>query len=184
MYNELDFFTLKSKIFQLDSDINDDMILSVLNNHLEGQEDKKLDIVVFIKNLVFPNSANTNFEEINSFVSDLFNQLLRLSTCEYSLDEQLILREYLFYNITDTSILTKEQISLSLDNLRRDLKIDVGNIVGIWYAKEQLRLTLLRLLNSFGDLFLTNFEEFNAHLTIASRNAEEVREIADVIDSL
>lgn len=184
MYNELDFFTLKSKIFQLDSNISDNMILSILNNHLEGQEDKKLDIIVFIKQLVFPNPANTDFEEINSFVNDLLNQLLRLSTCEYSLDEQLILREYLFYSIVDGTILDNNQVNLCINNLRRDLNIEVGNIVGIWYAKEQLRLILLRLFNGFGDLFLANFEEFNAQLAIASENAEDVREIADVINSL
>lgn len=175
MVDILDFLELAIPISQAEDDIPDSLFLKIFNNSAFESADKGADILyILIRCFHHINFKDLNDEEIQNWINKKIEQLVRLSKFEYTNEDKIILNKYVYYEYYFNNVEIYNRLDEFVTDIDNVLSISINAKNGIWLAKEELRLAILRIfsMNIISDKyinFLTN------QLMIAKAN-QEVRE--------
>ena len=181
---DLEFLDLKDQIIHYSMDIEDYLISNRWIEKSLNTSNEKIDIIYFIQRCM-PQSFSKDYERLVDWIGYFFDKLLDLSSEEYSIDEQQLLKTYMLCFLINAGTINETQAKALILQIQNYLNNDVNDSpVSIWYVKEKLRIELLKLYNLYGDVLYENIDDFSEQIRLAKLNIENVREVAEIIDSL
>lgn len=166
MIDELKLYELKHKLYQLDDNIDDDLILNVLNNKNYQNKDQLdvLSIIMFSKSNV---DTLTN-DEILSKCQKIIEKVISVSGNDtYTESDISILCIFYFLNLTSIPDDPEERTE-QIDILEKIILDDIAPLSwGMRFVNESLRLHLLALYQYTGDTYPIYSDKISTHLQLA-----------------
>lgn len=182
--NGLDILELRT-LMQGKEKIPNNLIKNIISDKVFTTVSFPVDILYIIEKCFFPritDASQKTLDELEEYIDNVIDQIVSLSSFNYSDNEILIYKKYIFYKIlTISPIIDYKNYISEIEDI---LLIPVNEYNGAWIAKENLRLILLNLYTQ-SQAFNVSIEKIKQQITIA-RAVDEKRKklINDSIDKI
>ena len=181
MIDELKLYELRNKLYHLDTDIDDDLILNILDNKdFEGYE--KMDVLYFSYCSIRPSNTNYTNEEIRQRTKDIVYKVSSLSKYNYTEDELNKIALLYFYNSRKKNNETKDEIISLIEGLEGNIVEDISELpLSIQFVNEELRMILLSLYQYSGDIYDIYEPRIMAQLNIAKERVPLRLQVSEIL---
>lgn len=182
--NGLDILELKT-LMQGKEKIPNNLIKNIISDKIFTTVSFPVDILYTIEKCFFPRITDVSkktLDELEEYIDNVIDQMVSLSSFNYSDNEILIYKKYTFYKVIAISpIVDYKNYILDIENI---LSMPINEYNGTWIAKENLRLILLNLYTQSQE-FNISIEKIKQQITIARAVDEKRRKlINDSIDKI
>ena len=153
MIDDLKLYELKNKLYHLDTDIDDDLILNILDNK-DFDNYEKMDVLYFIYLSIRPSNIDYTDEELRQRTKSIIYKVSNLSKYKYTEDELDKIALLYFYNIRNRNSKTRDEVINFIKELENIVLNDISNLsLSIQFVNEELRMILLNLYQYSGDIY-------------------------------
>ena len=181
MDKDLALYELRSKLYHLDTDIDDELISFILSNrNFQGYE--KMDIL-YIINLATFSSVTKDYsdEEMRKRCDFIIDKLNNLSQYKYSETEIIGLKLLYFIN-TKKLFTDRDEVQQRIEELESIIIDDISELsLSMAYLNEELRMALLNFYHAFGDNYDEYYEKIQFHLNIAQEQVPLRLKVAEIL---
>ena len=181
MIDQLKLYKLTNKLYHLESDIDEDLVLNILNNKdFYGYE--KMDILHITYLGIRQKNTNQSNKEIYKKCSAIINRLNEIS--QYTYTEQELRKITLLYflrmrNFEQTSFEDVKEYIKMIESIIVD---DISTLLpSMQFLNEELRMELLALYSFSGDIYEDYESSLMEHLVIAEENEKLRQSLANII---
>lgn len=181
MIDELKLYELRNKLYHLDTDIDDDLILNILDNKDFGDYEK-MDVLYFIYLPIRPSNTNYTNEEIRLRTQTIVYKVSNLSKYNYTEDELDKIALLYFYRSRKRNNETKDDIINLIELLEKRVIEDISDLpLSIQFVNEELRMILLGLYQYSGDIYDIYEPHMMAQLNIAKERVSLRLQVSEIL---
>ena len=167
----LKYYELRNKLFHLDSNIDDELILYVVNLAKIQEIGKFADIikVISISNVLSPDILQLSQDDIFTKCKNIVLKFTNLSNYNYSESDINKLTIFYYLKILDISEVAKKMGDQELIKLLEDIVVDQTDDLPQCeqFLNEELRIMLLKALQATPSHYGQNEDKILKHLEIA-----------------
>lgn len=181
MIDELKLYELRNKLYHLNTDIDDDLILNILDNKdFEGYE--KMDVLYFIYLSIRPSNTDYTNEEIRLRTQTIVYKVSNLSKYNYTEDELDKIGFLYFCNSRKRNNETKDEIINLIKLLEKRVVEDISELpLSIQFVNEELRMILLSLYQYSGDIYDIYEPRIMPQLNIAKERVPLRLQVSEIL---
>lgn len=180
--NKVDILEMKLNIAELNIP-SDDLIKKIIfNNSLTKFDCYGLDILFIIERCNIPLAVNINATFLEEYVNNLINKIAELSNNNYSENELLLFKKYLFYKWAFSYIDISEKKAQFINDIENVLSIQIVQDNAVWMVKENLRLILLDLYTIFDTFDINKAKELL--IIVKSNNEKRLDFTKNILDKV
>lgn len=181
MIDELKLYELRDKLYHLDTDIDDDLILNITNNK-DFEKNEKMDVLCFIYLSIRPSNTDYTNEEIRQRTKNIIYKVSSLSKYDYTEDELNKIALLYFYNSRKRNNETKDDIINLIEELEENVVEDISRLpLSIQFVNEELRMILLSLYQYSGDIYDIYEPRIMTQLNIAKERVPLRLQVSEIL---
>lgn len=180
--NRIDILEMKINIAEQKIPDNSLIQKIIFDELLQKMNCYGLDILFIIERCNTPITSNIDEKKLYNYINDLINKIAELSENQYSENELLLFKKYIFYKLATTYLDMAEKREQFIKDIENVITIPTAPDTAIWYAKENLRLILLDLYTSFGLFDIDRAKELLE--IVKANNTKRQRFVIDVLNQV
>ena len=181
MIDELKLYELRNKLYHLDTNIEDDLILNITDNKA-FEKNEKMDVLCFIYLSIRPSNTNYTNEEIRQRTKNIIYKVSSLSKYDYTEDELNKIALLYFYNSRKRNNETKDEIISLIEELEENVVEDISELpLSIQFVNEELRMVLLSLYQYSGDIYDIYEPRIMTQLNIAKERVPLRLQVSEIL---